>query len=63
MSIDVRDSLALLFSKATRHIGFMPDDDEYEVMGLGAVNNQLLGKQDSALPRDDVFQCGEQRDE
>ncbi|MFD4633997.1 carbamoyltransferase [Streptomyces sp. NPDC058284] len=34
VSIDSRHSLAMLFSVVTRYLGFMPNNDEYKVMGL-----------------------------
>lgn len=33
-AIPIRHSLGLLFSKVTRYLGFMPNNDEYKVMGL-----------------------------
>nr|MDT0665907.1 carbamoyltransferase N-terminal domain-containing protein [Micromonospora sp. DSM 115978] len=35
-TIGVRDSLALLYGEITRYLGFMPNNDEYKVMGLSA---------------------------
>ncbi|WP_458246852.1 carbamoyltransferase family protein [Streptomyces sp. MAI_2237] len=35
-SISVNHSLALLFGEITRYLGFMPNNDEYKVMGLAA---------------------------
>ncbi|MFG3257432.1 carbamoyltransferase [Streptomyces sp. NPDC048172] len=35
-SIGVTHSLALLFGEITRYLGFMPNNDEYKVMGLAA---------------------------
>ena len=34
MTIDSRHSLAMLFSVVTRYLGFVPNNDEYKVMGL-----------------------------
>lgn len=34
MSISSRHSLAMLFSVVTRYLGFVPNNDEYKVMGL-----------------------------
>ncbi len=34
VSIDARHSLAMLFSVVTRYLGFVPNSDEYKVMGL-----------------------------
>lgn len=34
LTIDSRHSLAMLFSVVTRYLGFMPNNDEYKVMGL-----------------------------
>lgn len=34
VSIDCRHSLGMLFSVVTRYLGFMPNNDEYKVMGL-----------------------------
>ncbi|MEU6673241.1 carbamoyltransferase C-terminal domain-containing protein [Streptomyces sp. NPDC046925] len=35
-AIGVNNSLALLFGEITRYLGFMPNNDEYKVMGLAA---------------------------
>ncbi|WP_030670536.1 carbamoyltransferase [Streptomyces sp. NRRL B-1347] len=35
-SISVNHSLALLYGEITRYLGFMPNNDEYKVMGLAA---------------------------
>ncbi|WP_404829410.1 carbamoyltransferase family protein [Streptomyces albicerus] len=35
-AISVNHSLALLFGEITRYLGFMPNNDEYKVMGLAA---------------------------
>ncbi|MFH8489204.1 carbamoyltransferase [Streptomyces longisporoflavus] len=35
-AIGVDNSLALLFGEITRYLGFMPNNDEYKVMGLAA---------------------------
>ncbi|MFD4629001.1 carbamoyltransferase [Streptomyces sp. NPDC058284] len=35
-AIGVNHSLALLFGEITRYLGFMPNNDEYKVMGLAA---------------------------
>lgn len=34
VTIDARHSLAMLFSVVTRYLGFVPNSDEYKVMGL-----------------------------
>ncbi|MFB8245627.1 carbamoyltransferase [Streptomyces sp. NPDC055952] len=34
MTVDSRHSLAMLFSVVTRYLGFVPNNDEYKVMGL-----------------------------
>jgi len=36
MCVDIKNSLAMLYSKVTRYLGFMPNNDEYKVMGLSA---------------------------
>jgi carbamoyltransferase len=36
MCVDIRNSLAMLYSKVTRYLGFVPNNDEYKVMGLSA---------------------------
>jgi carbamoyltransferase len=35
-AIETGDSIARLFSAITRHLGFVPNNDEYKVMGLSA---------------------------
>ncbi|MFI9605117.1 carbamoyltransferase [Streptomyces sp. NPDC052043] len=35
-SVDHRNSLALAYGKITRYLGFVPNNDEYKVMGLAA---------------------------
>lgn len=36
MEVGIGDSLAQLYSKVTRYLGFVPNNDEYKVMGLAA---------------------------
>lgn len=50
MEVGIGDSLAQLYSKVTRYLGFVPNNDEYKVMGLAAfgperplASNPLLG--------------------
>lgn len=48
-SVNVANSLAMLYSKVTRYLGFVPNNDEYKVMGLASyaaatLDNPLLGK-------------------
>jgi carbamoyltransferase len=42
--IPIRHSLGLLYSKVTRYLGFMPNNDEYKVMGLSAYADAAAGK-------------------
>ncbi|EDY56048.1 MULTISPECIES: carbamoyltransferase C-terminal domain-containing protein [Streptomyces] len=35
-SVDIANSLAMLYSKVTRYLGFVPNNDEYKVMGLAS---------------------------
>ncbi|MEX1654831.1 carbamoyltransferase C-terminal domain-containing protein [Streptomyces pseudovenezuelae] len=35
-SVDMNNSLALAYGKITRYLGFVPNNDEYKVMGLAA---------------------------
>lgn len=49
LTVSFRNSLAVLFSVITRYLGFMPNNDEYKVMGLAAYGqppcpNPLLDK-------------------
>jgi carbamoyltransferase len=39
--VDIPNSLALLYSKVTRYLGFVPNNDEYKVMGLSAFQPTL----------------------
>lgn len=36
MSVPIGDSISQLYSKVTRYLGFVPNNDEYKVMGLTA---------------------------
>src|SRR5690606_6903386 len=36
LAIEIRHSIGLLYSKVTRYLGFVPNNDEYKVMGLSA---------------------------
>lgn len=36
MSIPIGDSISRLYNKVTRYLGFVPNNDEYKVMGLSA---------------------------
>ncbi|HEY0166637.1 MAG TPA: carbamoyltransferase C-terminal domain-containing protein [Jatrophihabitans sp.] len=54
-TIGATHSLGLLFSEITRYLGFMPNNDEYKVMGLSAFapplpNNPLLERVVTLLP-------------
>ncbi|GAB3058961.1 carbamoyltransferase family protein [Micromonospora schwarzwaldensis] len=40
-TVDIANSLALLYSKVTRYLGFMPNNDEYKVMGLSGFHPPL----------------------
>ncbi|AOR32329.1 carbamoyltransferase [Streptomyces fodineus] len=42
-AIPIRHSLGLLYSKVTRYLGFMPNNDEYKVMGLSAFGSAPAG--------------------
>lgn len=41
MSIPIGDSISQLYSKVTRYLGFVPNNDEYKVMGLTAFGPAL----------------------
>ncbi|PTA47788.1 carbamoyltransferase C-terminal domain-containing protein [Micromonospora sp. RP3T] len=40
-TVDIANSLALLYSKVTRYLGFVPNNDEYKVMGLSGFHPPL----------------------
>jgi carbamoyltransferase len=43
-AIPIRHSIGLLYSKVTRYLGFMPNNDEYKVMGLSSYADATVGK-------------------
>jgi len=40
MSVPIGDSISQLYSKVTRYLGFVPNNDEYKVMGLTAYGDR-----------------------
>ncbi len=39
-SVPIKDSLGLLYGKFTRFLGFVPNNDEYKIMGLASYGNR-----------------------